>query len=189
MEMMDTFLSLIEIKDKYTAGHSKNVTYYTKKIAEKLNEEYKFHLDMNRIEMAAALHDIGKIGIDANILNKPGRLTDEEYEVVKTHPCKGYYALRNVEELKEEREVVKHHHERYDGHGYPDGIKGEDIPIGARIVNIADSFDAMISDRPYRKSLGLEKAVEELIVNKGSQFDPFIVDVFLSIVQEGEIAL
>ncbi|MCY6370025.1 HD domain-containing phosphohydrolase [Clostridium ganghwense] len=186
MQIMWTLVKLIEIKDEYTAGHSKNVTYYAKLIAERLSLSDTSYKDVNidEIEIAALLHDIGKIGIDRKILNKPNALTEEEFKIIKTHPEKGYYALREVENLKEERKMVRYHHERYDGKGYPQGLKGEKIPLGARIISVADSFDAMVSDRPYRKGMPLEKAVEQLVINKGTQFDPLIVDVFLEIIKE-----
>lgn len=179
-----TMVNLLEIKDEYTAGHSKSVTYYAEKIAEKLNIDYGFKLDIEQIQMAAILHDIGKIGISGEILNKPSRLTKEEYEIIKTHPSKGYYALRDIDSLKAERQIIKYHHERYDGLGYPEGLKGDNIPFGARIICVADAFDAMVSDRPYRKGLRVEAAAAELIKNKGIQFDPLIVDVFLTIVNK-----
>ncbi|MCY6484977.1 HD domain-containing protein [Clostridium aestuarii] len=183
-QIMWTLLNLIEIKDKYTAGHSKNVTYYTKKIAERMNLEHNYQIDVDKVDDGAMLHDIGKISINENLLNKPGKLTDEEFEIIKTHTEKGYYALKDIENLKEEREMVKHHHERYDGCGYPDGLKGKEIPLGARIIAVADSFDAMVSDRPYRKGMSLNKALEQLENNKGTQFDADVVDVFLSIIKE-----
>lgn len=189
LQIIWTMVNLLEIKDEYTAGHSRAVTYYTEKIAERLNEDYGFELDIERIQMAASLHDIGKIGISEEILNKAGKLTKEEYEIIKSHPSKGYYALKDIESLKEERKIIKYHHERYDGNGYPEGIKGDNIPFGARIICAADAFDAMISDRPYRKGMPLEKAIEELIKNKGTQFDSLIVDVLVDIIRSEEQAL
>lgn len=187
LQIIWTMVNLLEIKDEYTAGHSKSVTYYAEEIAGRLNRDYGFNINMESIQVAAILHDIGKIGIDGEILNKPSKLTKEEYEVIKTHPVKGYYALKSIESLKEERKVIKYHHERYDGQGYPEGIKGDSIPLGARIICVADAFDAMVSDRPYRKGLPIEKVVEELIKNKGIQFDPLIVDIFVSMLFEGEV--
>lgn len=184
LQIIWTMVNLLEIKDEYTAGHSKSVTYYTEEILEKLNKDYGFKLDVDRIQIAAILHDIGKIGIERDILNKPSRLTQEEYEIIKTHPSKGYYALKDIESLKKEREIIKYHHERYDGKGYPEGIKGDAIPFGARIICVADSFDAMVSDRPYRKGMPVEMAIGELIRNKGTQFDPLIVDVFVAMLRQ-----
>lgn len=189
IEIMHTLLNLIEIKDEYTAGHSKMVTFYTTKIIKVLNSSYGFNLDLEKIRVAAILHDIGKIGISSEILNKSSNLTEEEYHIIKSHSEKGYLALKNVKNLKEESIMVKHHHERYDGRGYPDGLKGNDIPLGARIICVADSYDAMTSDRPYRKGIPMEEAIAELRKNKGSQFDPFIVEVFVSSLINEEVAI
>ena len=187
LQIIWTMVNLLEIKDEYTAGHSKAVTFYAEQIAERLNKDYGFKLDLESIEVSAILHDIGKIGIEKEILNKPACLSINEYEVIKTHPVKGYYALKDIESLKEERRIIKYHHERYDGTGYPEGIKGDDIPFGARIICVADAFDAMISDRPYRKGMPKKQAIEELIKNKGKQFDPLIVDAFVNMLYEGEL--
>lgn len=186
LQIIWTMVNLLEIKDEYTAGHSKAVTYYAEEISERLNKDYGFNIDVERIQVAAILHDIGKIGIDKDILNKPSRLTREEYDVIKTHPAKGYYALKNIESLKEERKIIKYHHERIDGSGYPEGIRGEEIPLGARIIGVADAFDAMVSDRPYRKGMPLQMAIGELERNKGTQFDPFIVEVFVDMLRNGQ---
>jgi putative nucleotidyltransferase with HDIG domain len=184
LQIIWTMVNLLEIKDEYTAGHSKSVTYYAEEIAERLNKNYGFKLNVEKIQIAAILHDIGKIGIDKDILNKPSRLSKDEYEVIKTHPSKGYYALKDIESLKEERKIIKYHHERYDGLGYPEGLKGDLIPLGARIICVADAFDAMVSDRPYRKGLPIQVAISELVKNKGTQFDPLIVDVFSAMLLE-----
>lgn len=179
IQIIHALLNLIEIKDEYTAGHSKMVTIYSVQIGERLNMEYNFDINLERLRVASILHDIGKIGISGSILNKPGRLTEEEYEEIKTHSIKGYNALKEVKNLKEETVIIKYHHERYDGKGYPDGLKGDAIPLGARIVSVADAYDAMTSDRPYRNGMSKEVAIRELIKNRGTQFDPFVVDVFL----------
>lgn len=184
LQIIWTMVNLLEIKDEYTAGHSKSVTYYAEEIAERLNKNYGFKLDVERIQIAAILHDVGKIGIDREILNKPSGLTKDEYEIIKSHPTKGYYALKDIESLKSEREIIKYHHEKYDGSGYPEGINGDDIPLGARIICVADSFDAMISDRPYRKGMPVEMAIEELLINRGTQFDSLVVDVFVAMLME-----
>lgn len=186
IQIIGTMQKLIEIKDEYTAGHSLSVTEYSEQIAKKLNNDYGFNIDVEKIRVGAILHDIGKISIESNILNKPTRLTDEEYEIIKTHPNKGYYALKDIDNLNEEKNMVKYHHERYDGKGYPERIIGDAIPLGARIICVADSFDAMTSNRPYRKSLPIDFAKNELIKNKGTQFDSLIVDVFISILEERE---
>lgn len=176
----------IEAKDKYTSGHSSAVTEYTIPIAEELGLDKK---EIEKLEYASLLHDIGKIGIMEQILNKPGRLTNEEFEIIKKHPVIGYEILRSIDFLKDVTLLVKYHHERWDGKGYPDGLKGEEIPLGARIISVADTFDAMTSDRPYRKGLPVEVAVEEIKRCSGTQFDPEIVDAFLRAMENGKIKL
>jgi HD-GYP domain-containing protein (c-di-GMP phosphodiesterase class II) len=173
----------IEVKDPYTHGHSERVTEYALMIAEamQLNER-----DKQKLKYAATLHDIGKIGIAGRVLNKAGALTDEEYTHVKTHPLLGDTIIEPVEFLQGPRPIILHHHERYDGKGYPDGLKGPLIPLCARILAVADAFEAMRSDRPYRRALPLETAKEELKRNAGTQFDPEVVEVFLSILERGE---
>lgn len=184
INIIGTMLNLIEIKDKYTAGHSRDVTKYSEMIAKKLNEDFGFNIDVEKVRVGAILHDIGKISIETKILNKPSRLTDEEFKAIKTHPEKGYYALKEIDNFKDVRGMVRYHHEKYNGMGYPKGIKGDIIPLGARIICVADAFDAMTSNRAYRKALPIDAAVEELIKNKGIQFDPLIVDVFLEILKQ-----
>jgi HD-GYP domain-containing protein (c-di-GMP phosphodiesterase class II) len=173
----------IEVKDPYTHGHSERVTEYALMIAEamELNER-----DRQKLKYAATLHDIGKIGIAGRVLNKTGALTDEEYMHVKTHPLLGDSIIEPVEFLQGPRPIILHHHERYDGKGYPGGLKGTDIPLCARILSVADAFEAMRSDRPYRRALPLEIALEELRNNAGSQFDPDVVAVFISVLKSGK---
>jgi len=129
------------------------------------------------------LHDIGKIGIDGAILNKPGRLTDEEFEIIKGHPEIAANILSSLEFLTEVVPLVRHHHEHYAGGGYPLGIAGEEIPLGARIIAVADAFNAMTSDRPYRASLAHDVAIRELIKHSGTQFDPEVVRAFLRVAE------
>ena len=140
--------------------------------------------DIDLIALAGLLHDIGKIGIPESILDKPGKLTKEEYEIVKRHPEIGAEILSSIRQFEEVVPAIRHHHERYDGRGYPDGLKGEEIPVMARIIAVADAFDAMLSKRPYRDALSLNSAVKELQRNKGSQFDPQIVDILLNIIPD-----
>lgn len=168
----------IEVKDPYTRGHSERVTTYALMIAEAMGLDER---EKQKLKYAATLHDIGKIGIAGRVLNKPGALTEEEYTHVKTHPILGDSIVEPVEFLQEPRPIILHHHERYDGKGYPDGLKGEDIPLSARILSVADAFEAMRSDRPYRKALPLEEARRELVRNAGTQFDPRVVEVFLEL--------
>jgi HD-GYP domain-containing protein (c-di-GMP phosphodiesterase class II) len=133
------------------------------------------------VEYAALLHDIGKIGIDEAILLKPGKLTPEEYEQMKKHPIIGHQILSPVKYLGPVAQMVLYHQEWYDGRGYPEGLKGEEIPLGSRIVAVLDAWDAMTSDRPYRKALGREIALGELKKGRGTQFDPKVVDTFLNL--------
>ncbi len=168
----------IEVKDPYTHGHSERVTEYALMIADAMRLEER---ERQKLKYAATLHDIGKIGIAGRVLNKPGSLTDEEYSHVKTHPALGDSIIEPVEFLQGPRPIILHHHEHYNGKGYPMGLKGKDIPLCARILSVADAFEAMRSDRPYRRALPLEKAREELLRNAGTQFDPDVVKIFLNI--------
>ncbi len=166
-----------EARDLYTSGHSRRVTEYAVTIAKKMGLSKS---QVQHIRYAGYLHDIGKIGISDAILNKKGRFTDEEWQVIRKHPDTALDILNPLKFLPEEKVMIKHHHERYDGKGYPDGLCGENIPLGARILSIADSFDAMNSKRPYRDALPKERIVSELKSAKGTQLDPLIVDIFLT---------
>ncbi len=176
--MFKGLLSTIVAKDKYTFGHCERVSSYAVMIGEAMG------LNINEIQTllhAGLLHDIGKIELPKTILNKIGRLTEEEFELVRLHPVHSAIILEPLSGIDNNIiDYVKHHHERYDGNGYPDGLKGEEISLGARILCVADSFDAMISERPYRKSLTIEQAFEELEKNSGSQFDPNIAKLFIT---------
>jgi putative nucleotidyltransferase with HDIG domain len=174
----------LDAKDSYTGGHSAQVTKYALPIAREMGLDKEF---IEKLEYAGLLHDIGKIGIIENILNKKGRLTDEEFEIIKKHPVIGAEILESIPFLGEIVPMVKYHHERWDGRGYPEGLKGEEIPLGARIISVADTFDAMTSDRPYRKGLPAEIAREEIEKNAGTQFDPKVVEAFLKAYDKGEI--
>jgi putative nucleotidyltransferase with HDIG domain len=173
----------VDAKDKYTRGHSENVMKYSLATTEEMGIlDQKINDD---IQNAALLHDIGKIGIPGHILNKPGMLSPEEFNgVMKGHVKVGANIIREIPFLKDLVPLVLHHHERYDGKGYPDGLRGEDIPVGARILSVADSFEAMTSDRPYRKALSLKTASHQLIISKGTQFDPYIVDFFIAMLKK-----
>ena len=190
-EVKDTFVATaealaeaIEKRDPYTGGHTKRVTEFSLAIAEYLNltEEEKFTL-----KLSAILHDIGKIGIEDKILRKQARLSEEEFEIMKKHPVFGAEILKHIEQLKEVLKGTLYHHERYDGKGYPEGLKDGDIPLIARIIAVADTFDAMTSDRPYRKALPDEVALEEIIRQKNTQFDPEIVEAFVKAFKDGKI--
>ena len=185
-ESIETFTGFIDAKDSYTNGHSKRVAIYTKLIAEKMGFQGE---ELDRIYYIALLHDCGKIGVPDNILGKPGRLTDEEFEIIKSHTVRGGEILLNFKSLDNAHEGALHHHERYDGNGYPDKLKGEDIPLIARMICVADSFDAMNSSRVYRNKLSKEYIINELEKNKGSQFDPKIADIMLELIKEGNIKI
>jgi len=172
----------VDARDPYTAGHSARVS----KISLLISGELKMTEEDSRIlEYAALFHDIGKIGIPDGILNKKGKLTDDEYNLIKNHPEIGVNILGGIDFLLNALPLIKHHHERFDGKGYPSGIKGEEIPLCARIIAIADTYDAMTSDRPYRRGFSHDAAVKEILENKGAQFDGILVDVFMKI--EGRI--
>lgn len=175
LRSIKSMASIIDAKDHYTAGHSERVTKYVLLICHEmgLSDEY-----VENLKDIALLHDIGKIGIPEHILNKPGRLDAEEFAKMKAHPSVGFDIIKNVSFLKNP-EFCKYHHERLDGQGYPDGLKGEEIPLGARIIAVADSFDAMTTDRPYRVGMGTEAALLELERCQGTQFDPLIVKAFI----------
>jgi len=170
----------LDARDPYTRWHSENVTRYSVEIARAMELSFSY---IETVRRAALLHDIGKIGIPDSILLKQGKLTDEEYEQIKLHPVKGERIIKSLPFLKEVASLVRHHHERYDGGGYPDGISGKKIEVGAMILAVADSFDAMTSDRPYRKALSLEEAINQLKANKGKQFSPLVVDCFLKVIE------
>lgn len=171
----------LEAKDSYTAGHSERVTEFGTEIAKAIGCSEN---QVETIRQAGLLHDIGKIGINDSVLLKPSRLTDEEFEIIKTHPAIGYSIVSPMDIMPSVRDAILHHHERYDGRGYPDGMAAADISLEARILAVADSFDAMTSTRAYRKSLPNNVVVRELIRCSGSQFDPEVVTAFLEILKE-----
>ncbi|MFA5478659.1 MAG: HD domain-containing phosphohydrolase [Candidatus Muiribacteriota bacterium] len=190
-ELEDSYLASIKVlanvldaKDPYTHGHSERVMEYSVAIAYKMFLSEK---DIKNIKFGALLHDIGKVGVDLTILNKPGRLTDEEYEIIKSHPFQGFEIIKPVKFLEDKFAAIKYHHERWDGKGYPDGLKGEEIPLEARIVAVADTFDAMTSTRSYRKALEKDIAIAEIEKNSGTQFDPRIVEAFMKVVNKENV--
>ncbi len=183
-ESIETFTGFIDAKDPYTNGHSKRVAVYTKRIAKVMGFEGE---ELDRIYYVALLHDCGKIGVPDNILGKPGRLTPEEFEVIKSHTTRGGEILEHFRSLDHVEDGARYHHERYDGKGYPEGKAGEEIPLIARMICVADSFDAMNTDRVYRKRLSKERIIAELEENKGLQFDPEIADIMLRFVRNGEV--
>ena len=174
---------LVDTKDIYTRGHSDRVAYYAARIAREMGKDQAF---CEQLHVAGLFHDIGKIGVPDNILLKDGRLTEEEYAKIKEHPAAGAKILSSLTRFQPIVPIIRAHHERIDGKGYPDGLRGTQIPLEARIIAVADSYDAMTSNRRYRSSLGEEKAVKELIAGKGSQFDGELVDWFLRVLQDKE---
>ena len=166
----------LEAKDKYTSGHSQRVAEISVAIARDLGLPQD---SINKIELAGQVHDIGKIGVRESILHKLGKLSAEEFQHIKYHCEVGGRILTPIVKDEEILKIVRHHHERYDGKGYPDGLFGEAIPLGARILAVADSYDAMTSERPYRRAMSAETACAEIEYGKGTQFDPEVADVFL----------
>jgi HD-GYP domain-containing protein (c-di-GMP phosphodiesterase class II) len=177
------FALAVEAKDRYTHGHSENVMKYTVVIAKRLGLSDE---EIENVKYAGLLHDIGKIGVSELILNKPGRLTPSEFDEIKKHPSLGANIIADVPFLRPLVPMVLHHHEFYDGSGYPNGIKGEEIPFGARILSVADAYEAMTSDRPYRRSLSQQAALEILVNGKGRQFDPLMVETFQDVLRSGQ---
>lgn len=177
LEFIKTLVTSIEVKDIYTKGHSERVSYYAYCLGEEIGYE---KLDV--LVDAGLMHDIGKIAIPDYILNKPEKLTDEEFDIIKTHPENGYKILDTSNLFEELKVIIKYHHEKYNGNGYPEGLSGQNIPIESRILAIVDTFDALTSDRAYRKALSLEEAMEIIVKESGSQFDPDIVKFFEKIV-------
>ncbi|MGD0765147.1 MAG: HD-GYP domain-containing protein [Dehalococcoidia bacterium] len=175
---LEALAAALDARDTETGGHSSRVTVYTMDMARHLGIE-KGSDEWTDIERAALLHDVGKIGISDAILNKAGPLTPEEWQEMRKHPAIGYEMLKDVEFLSNAAQIVYSHHERYDGRGYPEGLKGDAVPLGSRIFAVADAFDAMTSNRPYRRALPVDKAREEIVGNAGSQFDPKVVEAFL----------
>ena len=174
----------VDAKDIYTRGHSDRVAYFASKLGE------AFGLSENEIELlkvGGIFHDIGKIGTADDILFKTDKLEYDEYEEIKKHPLKGAYILSAISMFKDVVPLVKYHHERFDGKGYPEGLKGEEIPFLARILSVADAFDAMMSDRKYRSKLSLEETIEQFRINSGTQFDPQVVDMLFKILDNYEL--
>ena len=183
LESIEVLRRTVEVKDVYTRGHSDRVSEYSLLIGEKLNLPPE---QMKTLKIGALFHDIGKIGIPDAILLKTDKLTDDEYSEIKNHPAIGAHILSNASIFADILPIVKHHHERYDGKGYPARLAGEDIPYLARIVAVADTFDAMTSRRSYRQALDFDYTMNEIERCKGTQFDPAIADVFLEILRTNQ---
>ena len=171
----------VDAKDRYTSGHSKRVAEYSRKIAERMGKSKE---EQEEIYRAGLLHDVGKIRIPEEIINKPGRLTDDEFNTIKIHPVTGYHILRGISEESSIAVAAKYHHERYDGKGYPNGLEGTKIPEVARILGVADSYDAMASNRSYRNALPQDVVRNEIEKGRGTQFDPKIADIMLQMIDE-----
>ena len=178
------FVEAIEARDPYTRQHSARVSAYAIPIAQAIGCASE---DLERLHVCGYLHDIGKIGIPDSILLKPGDLTAEEYEVIKTHPLIGYNIIGHLGMWLDEQRIIRHHHERFDGRGYPDGLSGDETPLLSRILSVADAYDALTSDRSYRKKMTSSDAIRIIRENTGSQFDPAIADIFLGLRGRGEI--
>jgi PAS domain S-box-containing protein/putative nucleotidyltransferase with HDIG domain len=173
-----TMVNMLDEKNKWTKGHSDRVALYSEMIAKEIGIDRE---GMKKLRLAALLHDIGRMGTFDYFLHKPSRFTEQQYELVKKHPVNGAKILENIGFLDDLIPFVRHHHERMDGKGYPDGLKGEKIPFYSRILHVADSFDSMTSDRPHRKAPGKEYALSELKRCKGSQFDPKVIEAALKV--------
>ena len=182
-EVIEAFAKVIDLKDPYTQGHSFRVASYTEILALELGYDDETIENYYNI---ALMHDIGKIGIPDSVLNKQGKLTDEEFSIIKSHTVKGYEALKDISLMPEIAVGAQSHHERPDGKGYPYGLSGDDIPRIAQIIAVADSFDAMYSSRPYRSRMNFEKTVSIIRDGSGTQFEPDVVDAFLRLVEKGE---
>ncbi len=187
---IETIAGAIDARDEYTGGHSERVGLYAQALARRMAEEYDFsEEDILRIHYIGLIHDIGKIGVADSVLNKAGKLTDEEFSLMKRHPEIGYEIMSSLgEEIEGVLDGIRYHHERYDGSGYPDGLSGDEIPLEARILCLADSYDAMTSNRVYRKRLTRDEVINELRRCSGSQFDPKLADIFIGLLESGEIS-
>lgn len=172
-DIIESLVTALEAKDLYTKGHSERVAFMTSELSKKLGIKGN---ELENIHMAAHLHDIGKIGVPDDVLNKKGKLALHEWEYIKLHPKIGFNILSKSNRLKHISRMVLYHHERWDGKGYPEGLSKMDIPLGARIIAVCDSIDAMTSTRPYREAMRFEECIKELVLNKGLMFDPWIID-------------
>jgi putative nucleotidyltransferase with HDIG domain len=182
--ILKSLVNALEAKDLYTGKHSERVTRYATAMARMLGCS---GAEIESVQTIGYLHDIGKIGIQDGILNKPGGLTREEYEIVKKHPVIGESIVAELGLSPEERAIIRHHHERWDGRGYPDGLAGDNIPLLARIVTVADAFDAMTSKRAYREAMSPEESMIELLRNSGKQFDPTALEAFLELIRRQQV--
>ncbi len=178
MDTLKSLISSIQARDQYTEEHSRRVTDEAVRLAVSMNCSFK---DQESLKIAGVLHDVGKIAVPDSILLKAGKLSEEEYMIIKNHPTIGENILKPILLLDKERRIIQCHHEQWDGNGYPIGLKGEAIPLLARILSVADSFDAMTNNRPYRPSMPKKEAIQELVASKNTQFDPDVVDAYIKI--------
>jgi putative nucleotidyltransferase with HDIG domain len=178
--LLVTLSEVIDLRDPYVLGHSKQVSKYATQIAELLGLKEK---QIELIRKAGLLHDIGKLGIAMEILTKPGKLTRDEYEIIKNHAALGGELIKNSPSLRQLAPIIRHHHEYFNGQGYPDKIAGNQISIEARILAVADAVEAMTSDRPYRKALKPDQVIAELNKNSGTQFDPLVVEQAIAMIE------
>lgn len=180
LSMFKSFVKFIDAKDSYTGQHSQNVSKYIDEMLKQMHLDEKTTHD---IKTAATLHDIGKIGVSDAILNKPGKLTKDEYDKMKKHPVIGSDLLNEIEDYLEISSIIRYHHERWDGKGYPEGLKGDNIPLGSQMIAIADTYDAITSNRVYRNAMSKKKAIQILSDEKWAQFNGELVDIFIKIIQ------
>jgi HD-GYP domain-containing protein (c-di-GMP phosphodiesterase class II) len=185
MAMACSLVSLVDLRDSYTGGHSGRVAQYSAGIAVHMGLSDE---QIESVVFAGLLHDIGKVGVPDQVLLKQGRLTEAEFDLIKRHPEFGWAALANIEEFEEIGLVVLHHHESFNGNGYPAGLSGNQIPLGSRIIAVADSFDALSTDRPYRTARTRAQAVAEIERCAGTQFDPGVAAAFLSHLEQTKTA-
>lgn len=177
----------VDEKDAYTRGHLDEVAKYGMEVAKELSKSARLKIDIEDLKTALLLHDIGKIGVPDALLNKPGKLTPDEWSVMKQHPEIGARIIEPISKLKRVGNIVRHHQEKYDGSGYPDGLKSQEIPFESRIIAVVDAFHAMTSNRPYRNALSEKVALKELEIYRGKQFDPVVVDAFMRAWKKGKI--
>ena len=175
LSVASTLVSLVDLRDSYTGTHSTRVAAYTRNIGVELGLDDPA---LETVVLAASLHDIGKIGVPDHVLLKTGKLTEEEFEYIRKHSEFGWMVLRNLDGMEEASLILLHHHERFGGGGYPGNLSGGDIPLGARIIAVADTYDALTTDRPYRKAREHDAAMREIHRNINTQFDPHVVDAF-----------
>lgn len=183
---INAIVEALDAKDSFTMGRSRRVTFLAIKMARFFNLKSE---ELGKLELAGLLHDIGMIGIPEDVLNKTENLTQDEFELVKKHVDHGVKILEDIKQLKDVVEIIKYHHERYDGNGYPHRLKGDEIPLNARIIAIADAYDSLVSKRIYREGLSHEEALKKIKEQSGSQFDSAIVDAFMSIIDEALVEL